>query len=386
MSDVERPERYDTSDTDRREDGLAAAALAVRRGELVLLPTDTVYGVGCDAFDPTAVKRLLSAKGRGREMPPPVLVSTLTTLDALADDVPEWARLLTDEFWPGPLTLVLRQQSSLQWDLGDARGTVALRMPEHDIALDLIQRTGPLAVSSANVTGMPAALDADDAIGMLGDEVVAVLDAGKAPGGVASTIVDCTGHTPRVLREGAVSRERLRAVLAKEGHWLEEDDDEPPALPAPDEAEVVEADLVPDDVVEDEHGTVESGSEPVDVVEADVVEDSAPELAPARKRTTKTAAAKKTPTKKTPTKKAPTKKAPAKKANKKASATKRTTAKTSTAARTTTKKAATKTPAAKKTTAKRTTAKKTTAKQAPADPPAAGTTGPATDGGSQAGA
>ena len=200
MTDVDRPERYDTSDADNREDGLAAAALAVRRGELVLLPTDTVYGIGCDAFDPAAVKRLLGAKGRGREMPPPVLVSTLTTMDALAVDIPEWARLLTDHFWPGPLTLVLHQQSSLQWDLGDARGTVALRMPEHDIALDLIQRTGPLAVSSANVTGMPPALDADEAIGMLGEEVVAVLDSGRAPGGTASTIVDCTSHTPRVLR------------------------------------------------------------------------------------------------------------------------------------------------------------------------------------------
>lgn len=374
MSDVERPDCYDTSDTDRREDGLAAAALAVRRGELVLLPTDTVYGVGCDAFDPAAVKRLLSAKGRGREMPPPVLVSTLTTLDALATDVPEWARLLTDEFWPGPLTLVLRQQSSLQWDLGDARGTVALRMPEHDIALDLIQRTGPLAVSSANVTGMPAALDADEAIGMLGDEVVAVLDAGKAPGGVASTIVDCTGHTPRVLREGAVSLERLRAVLAKEGHWLEEDDDEPAALPAPDEpdldqGDVVEGDVVFDEVVEDEHGTVESESEPTDVVEADVVEGSSPATA-----SDKRVSMRKTPAKKTPAK-TTAKRTTAKKATAKKVATKRTTAK-----KVATKKAATKRPAAKKSTAKPTTAEMA-ATESPAD-----TIEQATDGGSEPGA
>lgn len=218
--------RFDTADEQQREDGLSAAALAVRRGELVILPTDTVYGVACDAFDPAAVTRLLDAKGRGRDMPPPVLVSAVTTLDALASEVPEWARRLTDEFWPGPLTLVCKQQASLQWDLGDARGTVAMRMPEHDVALELIQRTGPLAVSSANLSGMAPATDADQAISMLADEVALVLDSGATPGELASTIVDCTGDTPRVLRVGAVSLDRLRQVLADAGHPLDEDPDE----------------------------------------------------------------------------------------------------------------------------------------------------------------
>ncbi|MEP6816255.1 MAG: L-threonylcarbamoyladenylate synthase [Marmoricola sp.] len=214
--------RFDTADEQQREDGLAAAALAIRRGELVIIPTDTVYGVACDAFDPAAVTRLLDAKGRGREMPPPVLVSAVTTLDALSTDVPEWARTLSDEFWPGPLTLVCRQQASLQWDLGDARGTVAIRMPQHDIALELIQRTGPLAVSSANLSGMTPATDADQALSMLADEVTLVLDSGATPGEQPSTIVDCTGDSPRILRQGALPLDRLRQVLADAGHPLDQ--------------------------------------------------------------------------------------------------------------------------------------------------------------------
>ena len=143
-------QRFATADPTEREAGIANAALAVQRGKLVVLPTDTVYGVGADAFSPAAVRRLLEAKGRGRDMPPPVLVSAPTTLDALAVGVPAYARALVEELWPGPLTLVCRQQPSLQWDLGDTRGTVAVRMPDHEVALELLARTGPLAVSSAN--------------------------------------------------------------------------------------------------------------------------------------------------------------------------------------------------------------------------------------------
>ena len=133
--------RFDTSAEDTREEGIAAASLAIQRGELVVLPTDTVYGLAADAFDPRAVQRLLLAKGRGREMPPPVLVAAKPTLDALAVGVPDWARTLVDELWPGPLTLVCRQQASLQWDLGETRGTVAVRMPDDDVALELLART-----------------------------------------------------------------------------------------------------------------------------------------------------------------------------------------------------------------------------------------------------
>ena len=210
-------QRFSTAEETEREAGIANAALAVQRGQLVVLPTDTVYGIGADAFDPESVRRLLAAKGRGREMPPPVLVSAPTTLDALAVGVPSYARALITELWPGPLTLVCRQQPSLQWDLGDTRGTVAVRMPDHEVALELLARTGPLAVSSANRTGRPAATDADQAEAMLGQAVAVILDGGPTPGAVPSTIVDVTGPAGRVLRLGAISLERLNEIVAPLG-------------------------------------------------------------------------------------------------------------------------------------------------------------------------
>jgi tRNA threonylcarbamoyl adenosine modification protein (Sua5/YciO/YrdC/YwlC family) len=212
--------RYPTGTPEEREAAVAAAALAVQQGKLVVLPTDTVYGIGADAFDPAAVRALLAAKGRGREMPPPVLVSAASTLDAIASAVPGYARALVEEFWPGPLTLVCTQQPSLQWDLGDTRGTVAVRMPDHEVALEILERTGPLAVSSANLTGEPAAVDADTAESMLGDAVEVIVDGGEAPGKEASTIVDVTGTQGRVLRRGALSLDDLNAVLEPLGATL----------------------------------------------------------------------------------------------------------------------------------------------------------------------
>lgn len=205
--------RFDTHEETEREAGIAAAALAVQRGQLVVFPTDTVYGLGADAFDPASVRRLLAAKGRGRDMPPPVLVSAPTTLDALAVGVPSYARALIAELWPGPLTVVCRQQPSLQWDLGDTRGTVAVRMPDHEVALELLSRTGPLAVSSANLTGKDAATTADEAEEMLGASVEVLLDGGQTPGSVPSTIVDATGEHPRVLRLGVIGLERLNEIV-----------------------------------------------------------------------------------------------------------------------------------------------------------------------------
>ncbi len=210
MSDVDR---RTTSTDEEREAAVDAAANAVRRGQLVVIPTDTVYGLAADAFSHDAVRALLEAKGRGREMPPPVLISAVTTLDALADGIPEWARTLVESFWPGPLTLVLRQQGSLMWDLGETRGTVAVRMPDHEIALAVLERTGPLAVSSANTTGRPAATDADAVEEMLGDAVAVVIDAGKSPGGEPSTIIDATLPEGRVLRVGALSLDVLNAAI-----------------------------------------------------------------------------------------------------------------------------------------------------------------------------
>ncbi|MDH2415371.1 L-threonylcarbamoyladenylate synthase [Nocardioides sp. CER19] len=207
-------ERFTTGSDEERAAAVDAAARAVTRGELVVIPTDTVYGIGADAFDPVAVKALLDAKGRGREMPPPVLVASATTLDALAVGVPEWARALTEAFWPGALTLVCHQQSSLQWDLGETRGTVAVRVPDHPVAIEVLERTGPLAVSSANRTGMPAATDADAAEEMLGHAVAVLVDSGPTSGPEPSTIVDATGEAPRLLRLGAIGVDRLNEVLA----------------------------------------------------------------------------------------------------------------------------------------------------------------------------
>lgn len=205
---------YDARDPEQLQAGLEAAVLAVRAGHLVVLPTDTVYGLAADAFEPRAVAGLLAAKGRGREMPPPVLISDAGTIDALALEVPRWARALVERYWPGALTVVCHQQPSLTWDLGETRGTVAIRMPDHEAARELLSRSGPLAVSSANLTGRPAATTAEEAADMLGEEVEVILDAGPAPGGVASTILDCTGAHPYLLREGAIGTGELRDFLA----------------------------------------------------------------------------------------------------------------------------------------------------------------------------
>jgi L-threonylcarbamoyladenylate synthase len=197
--------------------GTRLARAAVRKGELVVIPTDTVYGVAADAFSPAAVQKLLDAKGRTRQSPPPVLVPGIATLEALAAEIPDAVRKLVDAFWPGGLTIVLPAQPSLAWDLGDTDGTVAVRMPDNRIALELLEETGPLAVSSANLTGKPAATTAQEAMDMLGESVDVYLDGGTSES-TASTIVDATalvapGGTVTILREGAITRSQLRDVL-----------------------------------------------------------------------------------------------------------------------------------------------------------------------------
>ncbi|GAA2745533.1 L-threonylcarbamoyladenylate synthase [Terrabacter aerolatus] len=209
-------ERYDCTDPEGRAEGIPAAASAVRRGEIVVLPTDTVYGIGCDAFDATAVASVLAAKGRGRDMPPPVLIPTARTAQGLATAVPDYAQRLMEKFWPGPLTLVLKAQTSLHWDLGETNGTVALRVPDHEITLELLGDIGPMAVTSANTTGDPAARTVDEAQGMLGESVGVYLDAGPAGEGLPSTIVDCTGEAPVTLRVGALSQHDIDAALEPE--------------------------------------------------------------------------------------------------------------------------------------------------------------------------
>lgn len=212
-------EVYDCTDSAELMKGMRVARQAIARGELIVIPTDTVYGVAADAFTPDAVQSLLDAKGRGRQSPPPVLIPNSDTLAALATVVVEPVRQLADTFWPGPLTVILEANSALSWDLGETGGTVALRIPNHALTLELLHETGPLAVSSANTSGDPAATTAADAEGMLGDSVAVYLEHGEVvDGGTASTIIDATkltddGGVLRILRQGSVSRDAIGELL-----------------------------------------------------------------------------------------------------------------------------------------------------------------------------
>ena len=210
---------HDCSNPDELLTGMRLARVAIGRGELVVLPTDTVYGVAADAFNPKAVQRLLDAKGRTRQSPPPVLIPGIPTLDALANEVPDQVRALVAEFWPGGLTVILPARDSLQWDLGETGGTVALRMPDNRVALELLSETGPLAVSSANRTGEPAAETAAAAEAMLGDSVAVYLDGGTG-GAAGSTIVDATGLLKeggelKIVRQGVISAEAIDEVIGR---------------------------------------------------------------------------------------------------------------------------------------------------------------------------
>ncbi|EEP71427.1 translation factor SUA5 [Micromonospora sp. ATCC 39149] len=203
---------YDCRSLADRDRGIAAAIEAVKNGELVVLPTDTVYGIGADAFTPYAVKALSDAKG-GTRQAPPVLIGSRHTLDGLVFTLPRSARDLVEAFWPGALTIVVEHSPSLSWDLGDDSGTVAVRMPLHPVALEVLRETGPMAVASANKVGQPAAVTAEAAREQLGYTVRAYLEAGPCPDPVPSTIVDLTGEVPRLLRAGAIPVEKLRDVV-----------------------------------------------------------------------------------------------------------------------------------------------------------------------------
>ena len=218
---------FDCTDPGERETGIAAAISALKGGRLVVMPTDTVYGIGADAFDGSAVAALLAAKGRGRDMPVPVLVGSWHTIQGLVYTVPNSAKELIRAFWPGALSLVVRQAPSLAWDLGDAHGTVMLRMPLHPVAIELLRAVGPMAVSSANISGRPAAVTADQARDQLGDLVDVYLDSGPAEQQSASTIVDLTGAHPRVLRQGPVTVEAIASVLGVDAGSLTDDPDQP---------------------------------------------------------------------------------------------------------------------------------------------------------------
>lgn len=204
---------YDCTEETGRDVGLSSAAGALRAGRLVVTPTDTLYGIAADAFDPDAVTALLAAKGRGPDMPVPVLVGSWETIDGLVVSTPAPARDLIRAFWPGGLSLIVHQAPSLNWNLGHTQGTVMLRMPLHPVAIELLRDVGPLAVSSANVSGQPPATTVEQAREQLGESVAVYLDGGPCAVGEPSTIIDLTGPGPQIVREGAVTAERIGEVL-----------------------------------------------------------------------------------------------------------------------------------------------------------------------------
>lgn len=204
---------YDCLTQESRADGLAAAVDALRGGDLVVMPTDTVYGIGADAFNNAAVEKLLATKMRGPDMPVPVLVGSWTTIQGLVREFSDMAKTLVEAFWPGGLSIVVPEAPSLPWNLGDTRGTVLLRMPNQPLAIELLQQVGPMAVSSANISGHPPALNVAQAQQQFGSNVPVYLDGGEAAIGEPSTIVDISSGRPVILREGALSAERIGAVL-----------------------------------------------------------------------------------------------------------------------------------------------------------------------------
>ncbi|MGO4589152.1 L-threonylcarbamoyladenylate synthase [Paenarthrobacter sp. 2TAF44] len=260
---------YNCTSDDQRAEGLQHAQRAISEKKCIVLPTDTVYGIAADAFSPLAVTMLLASKGRSRQMPPPVLIPRINALDGLASDVSADARALAQAFWPGGLTLILHAQPSLDWDLGDTKGTVALRMPDDELALELLGLTGPLAVSSANRTGQEAAQTASEARLQLADSVEVYLEGGfrpvKGTAALPSTIVDATSEPFRVVRQGAISLERLREVVPS---VLGVDEPVPSAAPAAAETEAAEQE-------EPVSEAATSHDAPIEVAEAPAVEDPA---------------------------------------------------------------------------------------------------------------
>ena len=197
--------------TEQPDEALAAASEAIRAGKCIVLPTDTVYGIGANAFDARAVQALLDAKQRGRDMPPPVLIAEPELLPALVAEISESAQSLVYAFWPGALTLICNAQTGMQLDLGQTGGTIAIRVPDHELTRELLRATGPLAVSSANLSGRAAATDVESAARQLGEAVEVYLDGGPTLGNMPSTIVDFSQtNTGQIIRHGALSFDQLR--------------------------------------------------------------------------------------------------------------------------------------------------------------------------------
>jgi len=196
-------------------DAIPTAVSILRAGGLVAFPTDTVYGLGALAFDNCAVESIYAAKGRSSEKAIPVLLGGVEDLQKVAVTVPEMALKLAASFWPGPLTLVVPKHPNLPQAIS-AGPTVAVRVPRHTLARELLQVAGPLAVTSANLSEQPSPVTAEQVLTQLDGQIPLILDGGQTPGGIPSTVVDCTGAEPKILRPGPVSTIDLFRALIRE--------------------------------------------------------------------------------------------------------------------------------------------------------------------------
>lgn len=193
-------------------DTIAQALRVLRAGGLVAFPTDTVYGVGALAFDGAAVESIYTAKDRPVEKAIPILFADLEDLDQVAVEIPVMARILAAHFWPGPLTLVVPKKPTLPPAVS-ATDTLAVRIPDHPVARALLRAAGPMAVTSANISGQASPTDAQEVLRQLNGRIPLVIDGGPTPGGIPSTLVDCLGGEPVVLREGPLTRAQILSVL-----------------------------------------------------------------------------------------------------------------------------------------------------------------------------
>lgn len=191
---------------------IQAALEILQTGGIVAFPTDTVYGVGALAFDNAAIESIYTAKDRPIEKAIPILIGDLSDLEKVAEDIPDMALRFAARFWPGPLTCIVPKKQTLPPAVS-ATSTVAVRIPDHPDARALLRAAGPMAVTSANLSGQPSPSTALDVYQQLNGRIPLILDGGKTPGGVPSTLVDCTGDEPVILREGPISFDKLRSLL-----------------------------------------------------------------------------------------------------------------------------------------------------------------------------
>lgn len=192
---------------------LSRALETLQAGGMVAFPTDTVYGLGALIQLPESIQALYAVKGREAAKAIPVLLGSPDQVDWVAMPVSAMARRLADKFWPGPLTLVVPKRPDLPVELS-LHPTIGVRMPNHPVALALLRVTGPLAVTSANLSGEASAVTAQEVVAQLGGRIELILDGGSTPGGISSTVVDCSGHNPVILRQGQISLEDLLQALA----------------------------------------------------------------------------------------------------------------------------------------------------------------------------